>query len=94
MQKTRNLFKSCFQWFLGNLKDYTINELFEKYEQYPLFGLIKTMGLSNIASFIGLNASEIVRYRKCELCEKLFNSPENLKYLETVAESDLGLWKR
>ncbi len=29
-----------------------LNELFEKYEQHPFFGLIKTKGLSNIASFI------------------------------------------
>jgi len=89
---------SCFDktdfFFLGNLKNYTINELFEKYEQHPLFGLIKTIGLSNIASSIGLNASEIVKYRKCELCEKLFNSPENLKALETAVKSDLGFLRR
>ncbi len=81
-------------FFLGNVKDYTLNELFEKYEQHPLFGLIKTVGLSHMASFIGLNASEIVKYRKCELCEKLFNSPKNLKSLETATESILRRWKR
>lgn len=89
-----NQFAETDFFFLGNLKDYTINELFEKYEQHPLFNLIKTMGLSNIASFIGLNASEIVKYRKCELCEILFNSPKNLEALEAAVKSDLGRWKR
>jgi organic radical activating enzyme len=81
-------------FFLGNLKDYSINELFEKYEQNHLFSLIKTVGLSKIASLAGIKASEIVKYRKCELCEKLFNSSDNLKFLKTAAKSNLGFWKR
>ncbi len=89
-----NRFSETNFFFLGNLKEFTVNELFEKYERHPLFNLIKTMGLSNIASFIGINASEIVRYRKCELCAKLFNSPENLKRLESAVQSDLKSWKR
>ncbi len=89
-----NRFAETNFFYLGNAKEYTINELFEKYEQHPLFNLIKTMGLSNIASFIGLKASEIVRYRKCELCAKLFNSSKNLKHLETAVESGLEFWKR
>ena len=71
----------------------TFNELFEKYEQDSLFHLIKTVGLSKIATFTGLKASEIVKYRKCELCEKLFNSPENLKFLRNKADANQG-WER
>ncbi len=80
--------------YLGNLKDYSIDELFQKKEKNTLFYLIRTMGLTNIASYLGFKASEIVKYRKCELCEKLFNSVENLSILERSAKSDLLNWKR
>lgn len=42
-----NRFDETNFFFLGNLKEYTVNELFEKYEQNPLFNLIKTMGPSH-----------------------------------------------
>lgn len=80
--------------FLGNLKDHGIEELFKRKENNVLFHLIRTMGLTNIASYLGFKASEIVQYRKCELCEKLFNSTENLNTLEKAATSDLLNWKR
>ena len=44
------------------------------------------MRLTPMASFLGYKASEIVRYRKCELCEMLFNSTENLKKFEDGVE--------
>lgn len=84
-----NRFDATDFFYLGSLNDHSVDQLFKKYEQHPLFALIKTMGLSAIASYSGLKSSEIVKYRKCELCEKLFNSRETLKYLKTAAESDL-----
>jgi organic radical activating enzyme len=80
--------------FLGNLEDHNIGELFQKKEGDILFSLIRTMGLTNIASYLGFKSSEIVKYRKCELCEKLFNSAENLSILEKSAKSYLTNWKR
>jgi len=79
---------------LGNLKDYSVDELFQKKENNNLYFLIRTMGLTNIASYLGFRANEIVRYRKCELCYKLFNSEENLSILEESAQSDLSNWVR
>ena len=80
--------------YLGNLNHDSVEALFRKNENHPLHHLIKTMGLSSMASFLGLNAREIVQYRKCELCEKLFNSKENLKTLMDAAVSDLASWHR
>jgi organic radical activating enzyme len=73
-------------FLLGNLKDKSVDELFRKKEENSLYCLIKTMGLTNIASYMGFKASEIVQYRKCELCEKLFNSVANLRILEESLE--------
>jgi len=47
-----------------------------------------------MASYLGVKAREIVQYRKCELCEKLFNSKENLGILTKSATSDLIHWRR
>lgn len=87
-------FKETDFLYLGNLKDSSIDELFRKKEGNRLYYLIRTMGLTNIASYLGLKASEIVKYRRCELCERLFGSHENLKILEKAAESDLTNWHR
>jgi hypothetical protein len=73
-------------FLLGNLKDKSVDELFRKKEKNSLYCLVKTMGLTNIASYMGFKASEIVQYRKCELCEKLFNSVANLRILEKSLE--------
>ena len=89
-----NQFTKTNFFSLGNLKDYSIDELFQKKENNNLYFLIKTMGLTNIASYLGLRASEIVRYRKCELCYELFNSEENLRILKESATSDLTNWVR
>jgi len=80
--------------YLGNLGRDTIDALFRKNENHALHQLIKTMGLTSMASYLGLKAREIVQYRKCELCEKLFNSRENLKILTDAAASDLPGWRR
>ena len=81
-------------FYLGNHKDHTIDELFQKKEKNVLYDLIRTMGLTNMASYIGFKASEIVKYRKCQLCEKLFNSAENLRRLENSVKSGLINWTR
>jgi len=81
-------------FYLGNRKDHTIDEMLKKKESNPLYNRISTMGLTQIASFLGFKASDIVKYRKCELCEKLFNSTENLSALEKAAELDLKNWTR
>jgi uncharacterized protein (DUF2344 family) len=81
-------------FYLGNHKDHNIDELFQKKEKNILYNLIRTMGLTNMASYIGFNASEIVKYRKCQLCEKLFNSAVNLRELENSVKSGLINWTR
>ncbi len=80
--------------YLGNLCSDSIDALFRKSETHALYHLIRTMGLSNIASYLGFKASEIVQYRKCELCETLFNAKENLRILTESATSGLADWRR
>lgn len=79
---------------LGNINDNTVEELFAKSETNRLYNHIRTMGISAIASFAGFPAREIVQYRKCELCEKLFNSPELLERLEQESDAGLNSWYR
>ena len=79
---------------LGNCRDKTIDQLFRKKENHRLYHLIRTMGLSAMASHIGFAASRIVTYRKCDLCETLFNSPENLGILNKAVKSGLPDWIR
>lgn len=79
---------------LGNLKDGTLEQLLQKSETNTLYNHIRTMGITAIASFAGFKAREIIQYRKCELCEKLFNSPEMLAMLQREAHSGLKAWCR
>ena len=81
-------------FYLGNLKNHSVDHLFRKKEKNLLFHLIKTMGLTAMASFLGFKASEIVKYRKCDLCETLFNSTEHLERLKTSAATELLHWTR
>ncbi len=81
-----NRFSETGFLYLGNVGQESVDELLRKREQNPLYYLIRTMGLTSMASYLGYKASEIVRYRKCELCEMLFNSKENLKKLENGLE--------
>ncbi len=75
---------------LGNLKNNSIDELFKKSEENSLYNHIRNLGISAIASFSGMKARKIIQYRKCELCEKLFNSPDILERLQNEAESGLN----
>jgi len=79
---------------LGNLKDSTVEQLLQKSETNSLYNHIRTMGITAIASFAGFKAREIIQYRKCELCEKLFNSPDMLSMLQREAHSGLSSWCR
>jgi organic radical activating enzyme len=81
-------------FLLGNLKNHTIEQLFNKSETHPLYNCIRSMGISTIASYAGISAREIVTYRKCELCKKLFDSSELLVELQKAAETELWKWAR
>ena len=81
-------------FFLGNLESQSVDHLFQKKEKNLLFHLVKTMGLTAMASFLGFKASEIVKYRKCDLCEALFNSTEHLEQLKKSATTKLLHWTR
>lgn len=81
-------------FLLGDLKTHPVNHLFTKNETTPLFNCIRSMGITQIASYIGFKSRDIVTYRKCELCREIFNSPERLKFLEQAALSDLPKWTR
>jgi len=89
-----NRFSKTHFLYLGNLRNDSVDALFQKRETHVLYNLIRIMGLTNMASYLGLKAREIVQYRKCELCEKLFNSKENLGILTKAAGSDLMQWRR
>ena len=80
--------------YLGNLESHSVEHLFQKKEKNLLFHLIKTMGLTAMASFLGFKASEIVKYRKCDLCETLFNSTDHLGRLKKSATTKLLHWTR
>lgn len=80
--------------FLGNLRNDSIEAIFQKKENNILYNLIRSAGLSAIASSLGMKASEIVKYRKCELCEKLFNSKENLEEVKRTVSKDLIKWRQ
>ncbi len=79
---------------LGNLQDTAARELFRKSETNVLYNHIRTLGITAIASFAGFRASDIIGYRKCELCELLFNSPNTLEMLQKEAASGLQSWHR
>jgi sulfatase maturation enzyme AslB (radical SAM superfamily) len=81
-------------FYLGNLKDSTVEQLFRKSETNSLYNHIRTMGITAIASFAGFRSRDIIGYRKCELCEKLFDSPDMLGMLVKEAESGLNFWCR
>lgn len=81
-------------FLLGNLRDQTMEQLFSKSETHPLYNCIRSMGISSIASYAGVSAREIVTYRKCELCKRLFDSPQLLVKLQEAAGADLRKWVR
>ena len=79
---------------LGNTTQDSVGDLFELSEQNRLYNHIRTMGISTLASFAGFKSRDIIRYRKCELCEKMFNSPSVLAMLQREAETGLRDWYR
>lgn len=79
---------------LGNLKNNSIAELFVKSETNSLYNHIRKMGITTLASYAGFKSRDIVKYRKCELCKRLFDSPETLKALGNVSDSELNNWYR
>ncbi|MBU1453833.1 MAG: radical SAM protein, partial [Proteobacteria bacterium] len=79
---------------LGNLKDSSIEQLLQKSETNRLYNHIRNMGITAMASFAGFKAREIIQYRKCELCDKLFNSADMLGILQQEAQSGLNSWYR
>ena len=80
-------------FYLGNLNDRTVEQLFTKSETDRLYNLIRTMGITSIASYAGMKAREIITYSKCELCRKLFDDPETLARLRAEV-SQLESWSR
>lgn len=75
-------FSKTNAFYLGNLLHESPQTLFYRYDHNPLFQCIKHIGLSTIASFSGMTSREIIGYRKCELCEKLCNSPTTYQFLQ------------
>jgi len=81
-------------FLLGNLKENSIEQLFTKSATHPLYNCIRSMGVTAIASFAGMKARDIVTYRKCELCKRLFDSPETLEILKNANGLELQKWVR
>jgi hypothetical protein len=86
-------FSKTHFFYLGNLKNNTIEQLFTRTETDRLYNLIRTMGITHIASFAGMKARKIITHSKCELCQKLFNCPETLARLRAEV-SRLEAWTR
>lgn len=87
-------FTSTNFFHLGNAEQTSLKELFSQSETKPLYNHIRNMGISTLASFAGFKARDIISYRKCELCAKLFNAPEVLTRLEKEAGAALNTWYR
>lgn len=85
---TTNFFK------LGSLKDWSVDQLLTKSETNALYNCIRTMGITPIASYAGIKSRDIVRYRKCSLCKKLFNDRQTLDTLQRAVANDLLQWNR
>ncbi len=81
-------------FYLGNLKDHSVDYLFSESENSKLYNCIRHMGITSIASFMGYKARDIITYRKCELCKLIFDSPENLKSILSADGSKLFEWWR
>lgn len=79
---------------LGNVRTSTIDELFVASENNALYNCIRNIGISTIASYSGMRAREIVKYRKCELCKILFDDQKMLNHLQEAASGELQSWVR
>ncbi len=80
-------------FYLGNLNSNTMEQLFALNETDPLYNVIRTMGITPIASYSGMKARDIINYSKCELCRELFNSPEMVTKLRSEV-AQLEAWNR
>lgn len=80
-------------FLLGDLRQQTVEQLFTRLESHPLYHLIRTMGISAIASYTGMSARKIITYGKCELCRELFNSPATVARLQGEIGA-LAAWSR
>jgi MoaA/NifB/PqqE/SkfB family radical SAM enzyme len=87
-------FTTTNAFYLGNVTKNSAQSLFTKNDTNPLFNCIRRLGLSSIASYIGMPAREIITYRKCELCEKLLNNHNSLILLNKHARNQLQYWHR
>ncbi len=87
-------FNTTGVFLLGNLKDHSVEELLRKSETHPLYNCIRSLGVTAIASFAGMKARDIVTYRKCELCQRLFDTPETLQFLQDATDFALQKWVR
>ena len=81
-------------FYLGSLKESSVEQLLSKNETSPLYNCIRSMGISTIASFTGLKAREIITYHKCDLCKELFDNKEMLAKLEEASTAELQRWSR
>lgn len=80
-------------FYLGSIEQHSVSDLFTYFEQHPFYSLIRQAGLSQLASWSGMLSQDIIRYRKCELCIKLFNDPETVqKMKESLGQ--LQAWTR
>ena len=79
---------------LGSLNDWSVEQLLTKSETSILYNCIRTMGVTTIASYGGMKSRDIVTYRKCNLCRKMFNDPETLQALQKAATGNLLKWHR
>ena len=79
---------------LGSLNDWSVEQLLTKSETSILYNCIRTMGVTTIASYGGMKSRDIVTYRKCDLCRKMFNDPETLLALQKAAPGNLLKWHR
>lgn len=79
---------------LGNVKESAVGELLRKGADNILYHYIRSVGITALASFAGMRARDIIGYRKCELCEELFNSPSRLRMFEEEAGAGLKNWLR
>ena len=86
-------FKNTQFFYLGNLYHESAEILFQKYESNPLYQVIRDIGLTDIASFLGFSSRDIIQQRKCELCLKIFNDQKTLKHL-CISLPELMEWKR
>ncbi|MCP4116217.1 MAG: radical SAM protein [Desulfobacteraceae bacterium] len=81
-------------FFLGNLAESHVDELFKASETNRLFHLIRTAGITPLAQFAGFTSRQIIRYRKCDLCKEMLNDPATLARLRQAADGHVNHWTR